>query len=286
MFLKSKQEADGYPEYAKSDEEKQKYIKDYYEREGVKLDSEKIQKNKGLRSVMKMLLNSFWGRFGMNTNKTQYKVISDPLEWFDMVSDDQYVINNADFSHPNYVQVFYSTNEDMHAGSTQTSVVLAAFVTCHARLKLYQELKKIDKRVLYFDTDSIIYVKVPGQYDPPLGDYLGDFTDEVKKKGANYITEFISAGPKNYAYKMDNGKTSCTVKGFTLNHISSLVVNFDSIREIVLNDREKKLQVEQLKFTRDKKNWFIKTDIVSKMYGFVYDKRVLLDSFYTLPYGY
>ncbi|CAF1110114.1 unnamed protein product [Brachionus calyciflorus] len=190
-----------------------------------------------------MLLNSFWGRFGMNTNKTQYKVISDPLEWFDMVSDDQYVINNADFSHPNYVQVFYSTNEDMHAG-------------------------------------------IHGQYDPQLGDYFGDFTDEVKKKGANYITEFISAGPKNYAYKMDNGKTSCTVKGFTLNHISSLVVNFDSIRENVLNDREKKLQVEQLKFTRDKKNWFIKTDIVSKMYGFVYDKRVLLDSFYTLPNGY
>ncbi|CAF1124654.1 unnamed protein product [Brachionus calyciflorus] len=142
----------------------------------------------------------------------------------------------------------------MHAGSTQTSVVLAAFVTCHARLELYQELKKIDKRVLFFDTDSIIYVKVPGQYDLPLRDYLGDFTDEVKKKGANYITEFISAGLKNYAYKMDNGKTSCTVKGFTLNHISSLVVNFDSIREIVLNDREKKLKVEQLKFTRDKKN--------------------------------
>ncbi|CAF1037458.1 unnamed protein product [Brachionus calyciflorus] len=129
-----------------------------------------------------MLLNSFWGRFGMNTNKTQYKVISDPLEWFEMVSDDQYIIHNADFSHPNYVQVFYSTNVDIHVGSSQTSVVLAAFVTCHARLMLFEELKKIDKRVLYFDTDSIVYVRSPGQYRPPLGDYLGDFTDEIKKK--------------------------------------------------------------------------------------------------------
>ncbi|CAF0975526.1 unnamed protein product [Brachionus calyciflorus] len=256
MFLKGKQEADAYPDNVKTEEEKQQYIKDYYEREGVLLDANKIQKNKGLRSVMKMLLNSLWGRFVMNTNKTQYKV-----------------------------QVFYSTNEYIHAGSTQTSVVLAAFVTCHARLKLYEELKKIDKRVLYFDTDSIIYVRSPGQYRPILGDYLGDFTDEIKKKGALHIVEFISAGPKNYAYKMDNGKTSCTVKGITLNHISSLVVNFDSIRDIVLYDREKRLQVEQLKFSRDKTNWFIKTDIVSKMYGFVYDKRILLDSFYTLPYG-
>ncbi|CAF1038132.1 unnamed protein product [Brachionus calyciflorus] len=72
MFLKGKQEADGYPDNVKTEEEKQQYIKDYYEREGVLLDANKIQKNKGLRSVMKMLLNSFWGRFGINTNKTQY----------------------------------------------------------------------------------------------------------------------------------------------------------------------------------------------------------------------
>ena len=155
-FLKGKQEADGYPDNAKTNEEKEKYVRNYFEREGVQLDADKIQKNKGLRSVMKMLLNSFWGRFGMNTNKTQYKVISDPLEWFEMVSDDQYTIHNADFSHENYVQVFYSINVEMHEGSSQTSVVLAAFVTCHARLKLYEELKKIYKRVLYFDTDSII----------------------------------------------------------------------------------------------------------------------------------
>ncbi|CAF1070576.1 unnamed protein product [Brachionus calyciflorus] len=120
-----------------------------------------------------MLLNSFWGRFGMNTNKTQYKVISNPLEWFKMVSDDQFTIHNADFSHENYVQVFYSTR----------LVVLAAFVTCHASLKLYEELKKIDKRVLYFDTDSIIYLRSPGQYRSILGDYLRYFTDEIKKKG-------------------------------------------------------------------------------------------------------
>ncbi|CAF0861234.1 unnamed protein product [Brachionus calyciflorus] len=131
----------------------------------------------GLRSVMKMLLNSFWGRFGMNTNKTQYKVISNPLEWFEMVCDDQYTIHIADFFHENYVQVFYSTNGEMHEGSSQNSVVLAAFVTCHGRLKLYEELKKIDKRVLYFNTDSIIDVRSPGQYRPILGDYLGDFTD-------------------------------------------------------------------------------------------------------------
>ncbi|CAF0960601.1 unnamed protein product [Brachionus calyciflorus] len=182
----------------------------------------KIEYNKGLRSVMKVLLNSFWGRFGMNTNKTQSRLISKPDEWFEMISDDQYIIHDVDLSHSNFIQVFYSIADELHDGGIHTSVTLAAFVTCHARLKLYHELKKIGDRVLYFDTDSIIYINRAGEYDPPLVDYLGEFTDEVKKKGANYIEEFISAGPKNYAYKLDNGKTYCTVKGFTLNHLSSL----------------------------------------------------------------
>ncbi|CAF1118831.1 unnamed protein product [Brachionus calyciflorus] len=42
MFLKGKQEADGYPENVKTEEEKEKYIKDYYDREGVQLDADKM----------------------------------------------------------------------------------------------------------------------------------------------------------------------------------------------------------------------------------------------------
>ncbi|CAF1041192.1 unnamed protein product [Brachionus calyciflorus] len=75
----SKQEGDEYPWNDKTDEEKEKYIRNYFKREAFQLDADKIQKIKGLRSLMKMLLNSFWGRFGMNTYKTQYKVILDPL---------------------------------------------------------------------------------------------------------------------------------------------------------------------------------------------------------------
>ena len=65
----------------------------------------------------------------MNSNKTQYKIISTPNEWFEMISDDNYLIHHVDFSHENYIQVFYSTVKDMHEGSNHTSVTLAAFVT-------------------------------------------------------------------------------------------------------------------------------------------------------------
>ena len=61
MFLKIKQEASGYPKDCVTEEQKQAYIDEYYEHEGIRLDPEKIEYNPGLRSLAKLMLNSFWG---------------------------------------------------------------------------------------------------------------------------------------------------------------------------------------------------------------------------------
>ncbi len=53
--------------------------------------------------------------------------------------------------------LLYQDNKEMHWGSNQTNVVVEAFVTSQARLKLYNEMKLLDERVLYVDTDSIFY---------------------------------------------------------------------------------------------------------------------------------
>jgi hypothetical protein len=76
------------------------------------------------------------------------------------------------------------------------------------------------------------------------------------------------------------------IKGFSLNCSTALSLNFDSIKNIVFHNREKKIQVEQLKFSRDKNNWSIQTSIINKLYSFVYDKRVVCENFETIPYGY
>ena len=60
------------------------------------------------------------------------------------------------------------------------NIFAACFTTCHARLKLYQTLDFLQKRILYFDTDSIIFVKSDDdRLNPPLGKYLGEFKDEL-----------------------------------------------------------------------------------------------------------
>ncbi|KAK9696077.1 hypothetical protein QE152_g32146 [Popillia japonica] len=68
------------------------------------------------------------------------------------------------------------------------------------RLKLYSHLEKLDDRVLYYDTDSVIYSSRPGEWDVPIGSFLGEMTDELKCYGeGSYITTFASGGPKLYA---------------------------------------------------------------------------------------
>lgn len=125
----------------------------------------------------------------------------------------------------------------MLKGDYQTNVFIAAFTTCWARLKLYSLLETLGERVLYFDTDSVIFVSRPGDEDPKTGSFLGELTNELKTPG-DYITEFVSGGPKNYAYKTKLGEQVCKVKGFSFNYTNSKVINFSSILQLVSRPRE------------------------------------------------
>ena len=99
--------------------------------------------------------------------------------------------------------MFFSEKEELHQRGKDSNVVLGAFVTCYGRMVLYEELYKLDNRILCYDTDSIIFLsKHEACYEPQLGDYLGKLTSEVKIKDGNHIIEFDSAGPKNYAYNI------------------------------------------------------------------------------------
>ena len=63
-FLKVKQESSGWPKGVESEEDKDNYIKQYFEHEGIKLNKKNIEVNPGLRTVSKLCLNTLWGKFG------------------------------------------------------------------------------------------------------------------------------------------------------------------------------------------------------------------------------
>jgi len=106
-----------------------------------------------------------------------------------------------------------------------TNEAIASFVTAGARFHLYGYLDKLKEYALYCDTDSVIFVQ-PRDEAPLVqtGDCLGAMTSELKPR--EFICEFVSGGPKNYAYKSINSvtgeeKTVCKVRGITLNYSAS-----------------------------------------------------------------
>ena len=80
---------------------------------------------------------------------------------------------------------------------------IASYVTAGARLHLYGYLDKLKEHALYCDTDSVIFVQPRDEAVLfQTGDCLRAMTSELKP--GEFICEFVSGGPKNYAYKSIN----------------------------------------------------------------------------------
>jgi hypothetical protein len=295
-FLKLKQESSGWPSWVHTDADRERYIHEFKENEGIELDKNKIAFNSGMRQVAKLCLTSHWGRFGMQTNKSKIKILTETSEWYKIINNDNYIVHGVLASTPDIIQVSVSENTSLHVGSYHNSVALAAFVTTYARVKLLKSLLQVGRRVLYTDTDSIIFVVddkfLQSSEMLKTGDFLGDWADEiVGAYGENvYITEFVSAGPKNYTKSFSNGQCVSVVKGFALTSTAASNLNFDAIKDVVMNFLHDKsgeqLTVEQSSIKRNKDTWEMKSIVCNKEYNMVYDKRVInYTNFHTVPYG-
>lgn len=64
-----KVEASGYPDWVKTDLDKDKYVADYFENEGIILEKKNISTNPGFRTLSKALLNYLYGKCGGRGNK-------------------------------------------------------------------------------------------------------------------------------------------------------------------------------------------------------------------------
>ena len=149
------------------------------------------------------------------------------------------------------------------------------------------------RQVLYFDTDSVIYSKEPGQPELPIGDFLGDLTNEVEHD--DHIVDFTSGGPKNYGYETASGKVECKVRGFSLGSVRGHAqLNYARLRQNVLEEledpqenRRSIIVTNPHFFTRDATTKRLRVMPRTKDYGLVFDKRVVdRTTFKSYPYGY
>ena len=332
-FLKIKQEASGFPlwveqpegkewdypvdlkEKAKNlnlEQRKELYIMNYFEKQGIMMEKEKIVSNPGLREIAKLCLNSLWGKFGQRTNMSKSEIVCNKEEFWKLAKNPEIInLDWVEIGEPPHCkkQVRYDIKEEFLQTDFNTNIAIASFTTSCARLKLYNEfLKPLGRQVLYFDTDSVIYVydkNNPEHIDIECGDYLGEPTDELD--GKKMVGTFVSGGPKNYSYELNYTKKGqlvkeykTKVKGFGLNFKVSQSVNHETILELISENLQKslngedgywekiKVEYNMLKRTAEHN---IQNYTMSKDYGLVYDKREILPideygNYDTIPHGH
>lgn len=241
-FLKIKQEASGWPVECVDDQSKAHYINEYERVEGILLEPEKIEKNPGLRAVAKLCLNCLWGKFGQRDNLYKHTVVENVEKFDEIVHNPENEVSSIiDIDHETVIVVWRNLKEAVDV-ATKTNVVIAAVTTAHAREKLYSCLQEKNDKVLYCDTDSVIYVSTGPDDQLHRGNFLGDLTDELEGYGVgSYIKSFVSGGPKFYSYLVQkpDGTTAecCKIKGVRLNQENRDEINYNSIRELVADER-------------------------------------------------
>ncbi|KAL6419605.1 hypothetical protein ACFW04_013693 [Cataglyphis niger] len=216
-FLKFKQEASGWPsECGENDDD------------GIVLDRCNVARNPGLRSVVKLCLNSFWGKFGQRSNLPNTEIVRTPQRFMTLLTSAEHEITDI-----------LPVNDEIVYVSWR--IRCSAYTTAQARLKLYSYLECLNRRVLYYDTDSCIYKSSgdPHEYVLSTGNFLGDMTDELESYSrGSYIEAFVSGGPKFYVYvvRTPDSRTHkcCKIKGIILNYKNSQLVNFNSIKNLLI----------------------------------------------------
>ena len=290
-WLKIKQESAGWPSWCQTLEQKRDYILRYQEREGIRLDIASIAKNLSRKAMAKLMLNSFWGKFGERIIKPTTVTVQNPAHLFSLISDAALDISTLRLCTDDILEAVYTSVQDNAIKGTKTNIFVAAFTTCHARLKLYESLNTLQEQVLYYDTDSVIYRWRPDQPFITTGDFLGDMTDELD---GDVITEFVSGGAKNYGCITRQGKVVCKVRGFTLNVRGSAILNFHTMKDDILSELDSPLDSRRNLnitiphyFKRDLEKKQIQVVARVKQYGLVFDKRVIhVATRSSYPYGY
>lgn len=281
-------------------------------------DSGEWAVNNAVKSVYKILLNCGWGKHAQQPRLQETKIIDERVDNGDLntlldnvVRGTQSVTNIQNVGIG--VRTFAVENTNLTAPDLHgTYLAAGAMVPAIGQLQLWNEMNRVamsvleagDKRVVYCDTDSIIYKWYPeefGLYNVPEHlNLLGGWTrEDPEEKGG--IVEFASVGPKTYAYKYADGSYSgVKTKGVTVGYASENILNFETIKKhvktqmkFIAEDKEKNLKRQVGSIGIPQTNFVLqKTEVVThrsvKKIGISLKsmKGVMLENGDMVPFGY
>jgi G:T-mismatch repair DNA endonuclease (very short patch repair protein) len=155
QFLKIKLETS---EWENDYESKEEYAKDIKDKLEIKLDIDNIKPNPVLRAIAKLLLNALYGKFGQRRKMEETKYIHTAKELYEILLNDKIDCVNLSLINKNVIEARYQSKDEWLEDPTRTNILISTFTTSYARLRLYDMLDKLGDKVVYYDTDSIIYI--------------------------------------------------------------------------------------------------------------------------------
>lgn len=253
-------------EYKGTKELFQSYIRDFI----AKKQQAGREKNAGLKQVTKIMLNSLWGKFAerpnhANTEFGRFQTAEEKQTWLNSVlhsSSKRHIVEPHCLLRDGELEIWTgkTTDNDFSLNLSRSQSSVGCFVAAGGRLMLWEAMNQLGTRLIYNDTDSCMYTWKPGEWEMESSKELGGWEDEMGEE--EFIVGVAAIAPKTYSLKIlrrrrpsDTGPDArffslslpvgdwvyeerTKAKGFTLNSISAENLNYESYREVALNQRE------------------------------------------------
>jgi len=159
-------------------------------------------KSHPLNKLVKLLMNSLFGRFGMNPIHEKHEFID--FKEFTKLTEKFIIKDFIDLDNDGFFTT-YLDPDNLEEGAN-TSISIATAITSYARVYMSQFKNNKDYNLYYTDTDSIFIDKpLP---DSLLGNDIGQF------KLVNTFKEAVFLGPKIYSGITNEGNTITKIKGY------------------------------------------------------------------------
>jgi hypothetical protein len=160
---------------------------------------QQYNKSHPLNLIAKILLNSLYGRFGMNEITLKYEIIL--KEDFLKFENKENIFDTIELE--DYILIGIET--EVVENESNISVGIAAAITAYARIHMTQFKNNQNINLFYTDTDSIYT-------DSELDEFFIDQKKLGKLKLEYFINEAVFLGPKSYCLQNEKGLVT-KVKG-------------------------------------------------------------------------
>uniref|UniRef100_A0A1I8FRH2 DNA-directed DNA polymerase n=1 Tax=Macrostomum lignano TaxID=282301 RepID=A0A1I8FRH2_9PLAT len=257
-----KAESSGSPGMA--EDAKAAYMASFFEREGVRL--EKVEENPGLRFVAKIFLNSLWGKFCQRDDLTSTEIVDSYEAWLQRLTDPSIKVKSCEPIGESFMMLEYKPRFG-GAGERAfkyANVPIGVFTTSHARLRLYEALEGLGTRVIYADTDSVVY----------RCSRASTSLRAVRVWGSGLTRYLLAAAcPKLYRYVVEkpDGSLYSVLKCKGIRVTPEISEREDELQEILRHGGT--VRLPQAQFRRDKASCTIRTLEMDKTFQRVMTKR-------------